>query len=61
MHSFTVSIGWWLAPLAVTFAIFVWAHKVTPAPSGSTDVTCAITFGAAIIVSLIAWLIWALV
>lgn len=63
----TLTFGWWLAPFAVTCIFFLWAWFVTPpakqsygygqAAGGFID---AVMYGIALIASLIAWLIWAL-
>lgn len=62
----TVSSGWWLAPFMVTLASFGWAMFINRdnqpggdyAALGGAMVTLFI-YGIATIVSLIAWLIWA--
>lgn len=62
--TFTIEIGWWLAPLTITIAAFVCARIATP-PSHAgyygygNAIAGLFTYGAALIVSLIAWLIWA--
>jgi len=63
----TLTFGWWLLPLAVTIAAFgwhSWATKENRRTGGYEDIGMAmgqlITFSAALVVSLIAWLIWAL-
>lgn len=60
--TFTIEIGWFLAPLAITIVAFVWAGIATPPNDGNyfgNAVAGLFTYGAALIVSLIAWLIWA--
>lgn len=65
--SVTLYLGWWLAPLAVTVAAFVAAKFYTrdnPYSGGYANAGAAaidlIVFGLALIVSLVAWLVWAL-
>lgn len=64
--NFTVHFGWWLVPLSVTLAALGWAYIVSK-PDGSQGyalvgkaAVSALTLGVALIASLIAWLIWAL-
>jgi len=59
----TISFGWWLAPLAVTILAFgyaIWDGPSSARPSYADAVIALIEYGAALIVSLIAWLVWAL-
>lgn len=60
-------LGWWLAPLAITAAAFLWArwmHKDDQLAGDYDRIGQAMaelmTAAAATIVSLMAWLIWAL-
>ena len=61
----TIGLGWWLAPLGVTI-VAVFLAWVLDRPSGPSTAVgsivdalqSAVLFGAAIIVSLLAWLIW---
>ena len=62
----TIGLGWWLAPLGVTIVAFSWAWFLDRPGKSSTAVGNIVDalqsmfmFGAAIIVSLLAWLIWA--
>lgn len=57
----TITIGYWGIPALLTVAAFLWAHAVTPTPSSGygADLTGLVTFGAALIFSLLAWLVWA--
>lgn len=57
----TMSFGWWLLPAAVTVASYLWAWLTNRGsrPSYADAVIALISYGAATIVSLIAWLIWA--
>jgi hypothetical protein len=62
-----IPVGWWILPLAVTIAAFVWwnwLHKDDRRSGGYGDIGQGLaqlaSLGAALIVSLIAWLIWAL-
>ena len=64
--SFTISLSWWLAPLAVTIIAFVVAFaKDDRGPAGdyggfAQAFASLLLYATAAIVSLIAWLIWAL-
>jgi hypothetical protein len=64
--SFTVLIGWWLAPCLVTVAASTWAGWAGDHSSSSgygnigKGLGNALIFGVALVASLIAWLIWAL-
>lgn len=63
----TITLGWWLAPAAVTISAFagmaLW-DRSQPRSSGYGAVTdgllALIAYGAALIVSLVAWLFWAI-
>lgn len=59
----TIEWGWWLAPLAVTILAFGRAYWVDRGNSGGGysfgAIASAFVYGAALIVSLIAWLAWA--
>lgn len=64
----TIVFGWWLLPTLISIGAFTW-HWYQHRNEGRTydyarigqAVGQAITFGVALCVSLIAWLIWALV
>lgn len=65
--TFTFALGWWLAPTIVTIAAFIWHIWMNSEPSSNgayemigNAVVWAFTALVAISVSLIAWLIWAL-
>lgn len=65
--SVTLTLGWWLAPLAVTMAVFAFSIIVDRSESRPTSyasignaVVGIFMYGAATIISLFAWLIWAL-
>lgn len=61
--SFTIELGWWLAPFAVTIAFFIWAGvntRPTANPSYADGIIGLLFYGAASIASLVAWLVWAL-
>lgn len=66
--SVTVALGWWLLPLALTVLSLAWAipMRADELPTGSMFdglgyvIGGALRVSAAIILSLIAWLIWAL-
>jgi len=57
-------IGWWLAPLAITLLSFGWAILTPASPyNGSKyfpDPMPFIRLVGAIVISLVAWLVWAL-
>jgi hypothetical protein len=63
--TFTVSFGWWLAPALVTALAFAWSYtKQDRSPAYDygrigQGIGNAVLHGMALIVSLIAWLIWA--
>lgn len=63
--SVTIEFGWWLIPTAVTLMSFGMGHWYAIEPA-STPMGAALDgflrlvfYGMALIVSLIAWLIWA--
>lgn len=65
----TITLGWWIAPALVTLTLFGWAwlkcmnedhHAGMFAPAASA-IMALVLFPPAAVVSLIAWLIWALV
>lgn len=64
----TLSLGWWLLPLAITIAGPIWAlpRRSDEQPNGGMFSDMGYTFGVAFrlliaaIVALIAWLIWSL-
>ena len=63
----TIGLGWWLAPLSVTIAAFALAWYLTDRPSRASGhcrdlvgaLFAVLLFGSAVIVALLAWLIWA--
>jgi hypothetical protein len=60
----SVTIGSWGIPLLVTIAAFGWAAFASRDYGGSgygADIGCLIYAAAAVIISLIAWLAWALI
>ncbi|WP_343518113.1 hypothetical protein [Sphingomonas sp.] len=62
--TFTLSADWWLAPAIVAVAAFAWAAWADRdnRPRGDysfSGIASAFVYGIALIVSLIAWLIWA--
>ncbi|WP_029029811.1 hypothetical protein [Salinarimonas rosea] len=63
---FTITFGWWLAPTIWTIFCFCLALAKTPRdqPSGSFDfgglLDAILFYGAALIASLVGWLIYAL-
>lgn len=66
--TFTISFGWWLLPLAVTiiaFSICWWVEGYDRrrgyySRSPMEGIVSLVVWSPGIIVSLIAWLIWAL-
>lgn len=54
---------WWLLPLFVTVVAFGWAawadRDNSPGDYGAGAILSLVIYGAATIVSLLAWLIWA--
>lgn len=61
-----IPFGWWLLPLAITVAAFIWQwwilkDKTTGGDYGPIGLAVfqAITFLGALVVSLFAWLVWA--
>jgi hypothetical protein len=65
--TFEITFGWWLAPLTITLMTFVWhwwMHKDEIDPGSVYGVIGrglgeALTLLVAAVVSLLAWLIWA--
>lgn len=59
----TITIGSWLAPLLFTIAAFGWQHWMHRNDSRSAsyggDIAGAFTFLVAVSVSLLGWLVWA--
>lgn len=62
----TIGFGWWLVPTAVTIIAFVYAGFMCRDEGYHGDYAAIgnamvglVVYGAAIIVSLLAWLIWA--
>ncbi|MBB3313649.1 putative membrane protein [Rhizobium sp. BK196] len=63
----TISLGWWILPMAITLIAFIVAGGMCRTEGGHGDyasignaVVGLVVLGAALIVSLIAWLIWAI-
>lgn len=66
--SITIGIGWWIAPTVVTIIAFVFAGYMGRDEGSHGDYAAIgnafvglVIYGAATIVSLIAWLLWALI
>lgn len=60
---FSIVIGWWLLPTIVSIASLLWASLTPSRDTGgdySFDFMPAIRAGFALIISLLCWLIWAL-
>jgi lipopolysaccharide export LptBFGC system permease protein LptF len=60
----TIGLGWWLAPFTVTIAAFALAWWFSRPSNGYGQIVGAmvavIFFSWAVIVALLAWLIWAI-
>jgi len=57
-----VTAGWWLLPLAVTIVAAIWAMKVDTDEAGAYGggaLHNLMVYMAAAIVTLVAWLVWA--
>lgn len=55
-----IHLGWWLAPAAITVAVWIWA-ACCAAPSGAhwgSDIGNAFVFGAALIGTLASWVVY---
>jgi hypothetical protein len=63
--SFALTLGSWIVPLLVTIAAAAWAVWVTkdnePGAYGAGAILDLFAWAGALILSLIAWLIWAIV
>ena len=60
----TIQAGWWLLPAALTLAAFGFAFatsRPSSSPGYGDGIVGVFVYGAALIASLIAWLIWAVV
>lgn len=60
---FTVALGWWLLPAAVTVGAWLWYFSRPPAPPSSWDfggkaVDALVHGGVALMLSLVAWLLY---
>jgi hypothetical protein len=58
----TITIGWWLVPLvatAVACACAYWQSRPNGRPTLGDGIVSLIMWGGAVILSLLAWLIWA--
>ena len=59
----TLTIGWWVAPAFITLAAVYVALRESPEQRGDYDfspIVGCLYLAAALIVSLVSWLIWAL-
>lgn len=54
----TVYIGYWAIPLVITFSLLVWA--LTAKSEGPIDLVPLFKLAISVILSLVGWLIWAL-
>lgn len=65
--TFTIQFGWWLLPTALTIVAFLRALELDRGnvagrgDYGFSAFASAVYYGIALIVSLVAWLVWALV
>lgn len=59
----TVTFAWWAIPALITAVSLSWAVFTPMKPSGDYgfDIMPLFRFGAAMIGSLLAWLVWALI
>jgi hypothetical protein len=64
----TVTLGWWFLPVTITFAAFSVAAYMCRDEGSHGDyaaignaMVALVVYGAALIVSLMAWLVWAVV
>lgn len=63
----TIEISWWIVPLVATLTAFIWAWTQTSEPDSTAalnligPVVFLLYYGLATIVSLIAWLAWAVI
>lgn len=59
----TTAFPWWVVPALVTVFLFGWAIAIPPQNRGDYgfDIMPLLRFGVALIGSLLAWLVWALV
>jgi hypothetical protein len=58
--SLTITIGWWIVPAIITLAPVIYMMLPTRYSYYGADFAGAIIWMALVILSLIAWLIWAL-
>lgn len=61
--TFTITPGWWILPLAITIALFVWAAMTSdddPGPYGAGAFLNGVLYLLAAFGSVVAWLIWSL-
>lgn len=56
----TVIIGWWIIPLIVTLVAFGWVVMRSTSGGGYADIGAFMDLTVALIVTLISWLVWAL-
>ncbi len=60
----SITVGWWGIPAAITAAAPTWAFMGDYAPRGDYDfgtpIIGLLKLAAAVIVSLLAWLVWSL-
>ncbi len=62
----TIKLGWWVLPIVITLVAFIVAKLLSPTTdyshrfAGEFEYEHLILFLAALTVSLISWLIWAL-
>jgi len=62
--TFTIEFGWWLVPTIISimssaFALYITTRKPTSPAYGFDGLADLVIFGAALIISLVSWLIWA--
>lgn len=62
--TFTITFGWWLLPSVITIGLFTWANAQGPRSQRGgygygADISGLVYLAAAVIGSLVSWLIWA--
>ncbi|MEI9428698.1 hypothetical protein [Mesorhizobium sp. Cs1299R1N3] len=59
---FSITISWWIIPLMITAALFAWvfSHEFKNRHGYGYDIEGLFRFMAAIVGSLVAWLVWAI-
>jgi hypothetical protein len=58
--SFTISLGWWLVPAAITLGSLICAFIPDKNPSYGSTLVGLFQFGLGLVLSLSSWLVWSL-